>query len=81
MTKNDSRRIAITLLAFAASLLIIAIAVLWSWNTLAVDLFQAPAMKFRHAVAVEFLIMAIMAVQRLTGKLKLNRSHVGHEAA
>jgi hypothetical protein len=29
-----------------------AIAILWSWNTLAVDLFALPQMQFRHALAV-----------------------------
>ncbi|MBV1904129.1 MAG: hypothetical protein KUG58_10910 [Marinosulfonomonas sp.] len=34
------------------------VAILWSWNTIAVDLFAQPEMEFRHAVAVELLLIA-----------------------
>jgi hypothetical protein len=34
------------------------IAILWSWNTVAVDLFGQPEMALRHAIAVELLLIA-----------------------
>ncbi len=36
-----------------------AVAILWTWNTLAVDLFAQPEMEFRHAVAVVLILIAI----------------------
>ena len=33
-------------------------AILWSWNTHAVDLFGLPEMTFRHAVAAVLLLVA-----------------------
>lgn len=33
---------------------------LWSWNTVAVDLFDAPAAQFKHALALELFIAAIV---------------------
>ncbi|MFY0681176.1 MAG: hypothetical protein JXR13_11420 [Thalassovita sp.] len=35
------------------------VAILWSWNTLAVDLFGLPEMAFRHALASVLLLVAI----------------------
>ncbi|MEQ8248323.1 MAG: hypothetical protein RID42_11660 [Alphaproteobacteria bacterium] len=35
---------------------------LWSWNTLAVDLFDAPRIAYRHAVAV---VMSVLFVKWL----------------
>jgi hypothetical protein len=34
------------------------IAIHWSWNTVAVDLFGQPEMALRHAIAVELLLIA-----------------------
>lgn len=34
------------------------VAILWSWNTVAVEMFAQPEMEFRHAIAVELLIIA-----------------------
>ncbi len=49
------------LLVGTAIVLIGGIAMMWSWNTLAVDLFQLPAVKFRHAIAAELLLISLGA--------------------
>jgi hypothetical protein len=38
------------------ALIAASVAVLWSWNTLAGDLFALPEMQFRHAFALVLLI-------------------------
>lgn len=43
--------------------LIGSIALLWSWNTLAVDLFQLPKAQFKHAVAFALLITGAFALR------------------
>lgn len=55
------RRFGAAATAAAASLFIGAIVILWSWNTIAVDLFDAPNLAFRHAVALELAIAVIAA--------------------
>ena len=40
------------------------IAILWSWNTLAVDLFGLAEMEFRHAVA---MVLSLIAIGSLVG--------------
>lgn len=42
-----------------AFLLIGSIVVLWAWNTLAVDLFGQPEMKFRHGFAFMMTIFVV----------------------
>lgn len=49
------------------------VAILWSWNTLAVDLFGQPALEFRHAVAAEFLLIAagsLFGLSRVIAKFR-----------
>ncbi len=44
-------------IAVAMALFLVgSIAVLWSWNTLAVDLFQLPQARFKHAIAFVVLL-------------------------
>lgn len=53
------------------------IAILWSWNTVAVDLFSQPRMEFRHAIAVVFLIVALGALFALPAALaRVGRSEI-----
>lgn len=59
-----------------AALLVGGILILWSWNTFAGDLFQAPDMKFRHALAAETLIGVVAAIVALSARVF--RSHAGH---
>ncbi|KUJ77778.1 hypothetical protein [Ruegeria profundi] len=53
--KGHGRTIVMALIA----ILVGGIAVHWSWNTLAVELFAQPEMTFRHAIAVELLLIAV----------------------
>jgi hypothetical protein len=45
-----------------ATLLVGGVMLLWAWNTLAVDLFQAPEIRFKHVLAFEFAIAALTAL-------------------
>ena len=49
-------------LIVALSVVLGGVAMLWAWNTLAVDLFQAPAAQFKHALALQAAIAAIVAL-------------------
>jgi hypothetical protein len=35
------------------------VVLIWSWNTVAVDLLDAPAMMFRHALAVLLMVVTL----------------------
>jgi hypothetical protein len=52
--KGHGRTIVMSLIAIVFG----GIAILWSWNTVAVDLFGQPEMALRHAIAVELLLIA-----------------------
>jgi hypothetical protein len=52
--KGHGRTIVMSLIAIVLG----GVAILWSWNTLAVDLFHLPEMTFRHAVAAVLLLVA-----------------------
>ena len=49
----------------ALAILLGGLLMLWAWNTIAVDLFQAPAAKFWHALALEAAIAALVALPYL----------------
>ena len=52
---------------------------LWSWNTLAVDLFQLPDAHFRHAVAFGGLIAAAFMLRLFVARIALGGSpRTGH---
>jgi hypothetical protein len=61
MNNHQQRRLPRTrgLLFGATIALALAVALLWSWNTLAADLFNAPTAKFKHALACELAIFAL----------------------
>lgn len=42
-------------------LMLSSIAILWAWNTLAVDLFALPQMQFKHGFAVMLTLLATYA--------------------
>ena len=46
----------------ALTILLGGVLMLWAWNTIAVDLFQAPVAEFRHALAFEAAIAALAAL-------------------
>lgn len=45
------------------------VAILWSWNSFAVEIFAAPEMKFKHALALEILFIVAVAVYAETVRL------------
>ena len=59
-------------------LLLAAELVLWGWNTMAVDLFGAPAAKFKHALAFEAVAGGIWLVAYAIGAVM--RELVGRRA-
>lgn len=69
MMMNDGRRIALATLTVVAVLLVGGVAVLWSWNAIAVDLFEAPVMKFKHALAAELMAVTIAAIGGLAWRV------------
>lgn len=62
---RPARAILFTIGAIAAGALIF----LWSWNTLATDLFNLPAVQFKHAVALALLLLAICLALRTASNL------------
>ena len=59
MSEHQQRRTydaAKTTIIAIAVFLVGSILLLWSWNTLAVELFQLPEARFKHAIAVGTLI-------------------------
>ena len=72
MTHRDTKGVtgsAKHLALAGAAFFIGCVVVLWSWNTLAVELFQMPEARFKHAVAFAsvFIVLA-MAGRRIGGR-------------
>lgn len=64
-----ARRHGVLALGIVALALIGGVLVTWSWNTLATDLFEAPRMAFRHALAAEMLIGVLAAAAAIPFRL------------
>ena len=70
MTPNDNTKShGRTLVILLAGLGLAGIALMWGWNTFAVDLMGQKAMHYRHAVALELLVFAVAAVFAFAGRL------------
>lgn len=52
-----------------------AIILLWSWNGFAVDILQAPALRFKQALALELLLLLAAVAPALTMRLLGTRRH------
>lgn len=63
--KRHGRTILLTLVVLFGG----GIALLWGWNTFAVELLSQPAMKFKHALALELLLLCVAAAFPLTWRL------------
>jgi hypothetical protein len=50
------------LVAATATALLGAAGIVWAWNTLGPDLFGAPAIAYRHGLAVEFGVFLAAAI-------------------
>jgi hypothetical protein len=61
MIQTEHGRKGMRLARALSFVLLAAVAVLWSWNTVAVDLFAAPSMTYRHALALLLLAMVLGA--------------------
>jgi hypothetical protein len=65
-TTEHPRRWGHAALIVLATLLVAGVMMMWAWNTLAVDLFQAPDIRFKHVLAFEFAIVALTALPFVT---------------
>ncbi len=50
-------------------LLCSSVAVLWAWNTLAVDLFFLPQMQFKHGFALMLTVFVVLAAGSVTRRI------------
>jgi hypothetical protein len=66
-TQTHLRRHGHRVLTATLLLLLAGVLALWGWNTLAVDLFGAPAAKFKHALAFEAIAGALWLVAHAVG--------------
>ena len=66
-----ARALLITLLALGLA----ATALLWGWNTFAVELLAQPAMHLRHALALELTVLSVAGTASLAGRLVAARRH------
>ena len=58
-----------TAIIVIAVMIVGGVLLLWSWNTIAVEMFDAPSMRFKHALAVEFTLGTIFATHAVTRRL------------
>lgn len=72
--RHDSARPVRTILLTMGAIVAGAIIFLWSWNTLATDLFNLPAVQFKHALALELCLLATSLALRAASNL-LSFSH------
>lgn len=63
------RRWAHSALAALGILFAGAIVLLWSWNGFAVDILQAPELRFSHALALELLLLSAAAAPVLAVRM------------
>jgi len=77
MSENHQRRthdaVKTTIIAIAL-FLVGSILLLWSWNTLAVELFQLPEARFKHAVAVGTLVAVAFMIRTFGTRFALGGS-------
>ena len=65
MTKLENKGYGRTIFMSLTAVFFAGIAILWSWNTIAADLFAQPEMEFRHAVAAVLLLISAGSLVRL----------------
>ena len=69
MTGRDTTNVVPSILVAATIFATAAVAILWSWNTIATDMFGLARMEFRHAIATEILLLAIGALVGLRPRI------------
>jgi len=73
--KHSLRRWGHAVLAAALLLFAGAAVLLWSWNGFAAEILAAPALRFRHALALELLLLTAAAMPALAVRLTGARRH------
>ncbi|MCB1909586.1 MAG: hypothetical protein KDH15_19675 [Rhodocyclaceae bacterium] len=58
-----------TLVVALAVLISTSTALLWGWNTFATEVLDLPAIRFKHALALELIVLAMAAVVPFTWRL------------
>ena len=66
---DDHRHSGKRMMLAMAGLFLIAVILLWGWNTVAVDLFGQEPMLFKHALALELLILGIAALVAIAWRI------------
>ena len=62
-------------LSLMAMVFIGAVLLLWSWNTTASGLFQAPEMEFKHALAVELFLGVVFLISGTVSRVLMGGPH------
>lgn len=72
---NDYKRHGRTLAMTLTILTMGGIAILWGWNTFAVEILSQQAMQFKHALALEFFVLSIAGACSIAWRLFSTRLH------
>ena len=64
--QTDHVKTAKSLIVSVAVFFVCSIVMLWSWNTLAVDLFHMPQAQFKHALAFAASIAMLFFLRRIS---------------
>ena len=80
MNRDDSKPMSIRQLIFALAsatgvLLAGAVIILWGWNTFASELFAVPEIAFRHALALELMIVLVVAIPAVALRMLAHHPH------
>lgn len=70
MNLNGEKTYGRIALGAVMALALTGVAILWSWNTLAAELFGLAPMEFRHALAAALLAVAAGALFGMRGRLR-----------
>lgn len=69
MTEHAAVRHGRKILAVCVAGMLLAMAMHWSWNSFAVEVLGFNAMRFKHAVALEFLLFSLAACAWLARRI------------
>jgi hypothetical protein len=56
-----------------------AVVILWSWHSVAVDLFKLPAIQFKHAFALELLLLMLVLLSNIASSLVASQPFMAKE--
>ena len=66
--QNRFHRYGARALSVIALLFIGGVLILWSWNIVAVEHFQAPVIRFKHALAYEMFALVVFSIYYYVGR-------------